>query len=68
LPLDSPTSALTFGAGATAGYTLSRLVLLQAGGSWYRQQLPASALLPAFSSDQWTAFIGMTLTPPPLTF
>lgn len=64
LPLDDPDAALSYGAGANVGVRVADPFQLQAGGSWSHQVLPDSATVTSASPDQWSAFIGFTLTLP----
>jgi hypothetical protein len=64
LPLDDPNAALSYGAGVNFGVRVADPFQLQAGGSWSHQVLPESAAFTSASADQWSAFIGFTLTLP----
>jgi hypothetical protein len=64
LPVDDPSSALSYGAGVSFGYRVAEPFQVQAGGSWSHQVLPDSVTVRSASADQWGAFIGFTLTLP----
>ncbi len=64
LPVNDPSSALSYGAGVSFGYRVADPFQLTAGGSWSHQVLPDSVAASGASPDQWGAFVGFTLTLP----
>ena len=68
LPLDDPNAFRAYGATAGAGYQVSPLLSLRAGGYWAHQILPPSALLTNANPDNWAASIGVNLSAPPIKF
>ncbi len=68
LPVDAPDAARSYGAGATASYQAAEPLLLLLGANWTHQVLPEAASVAGISADQWQAYIGVSVSAPPITF